>query len=115
MPIPPAALSLSLLPPPPIYKRAIFDWIFPLWATPAAAIELKYRASADTGMDAGMLQARLAREAASLEGVKRNSAKLTTQAAVADFVFREHAAYAAYQPLLAAAHEKEDPVLVSTY
>ena len=66
-------------------------------------------------MDAGMLRVRRAREAASLEGVVRNSAKLTTRAAVADFVFSKHAAYAAYRPPRAATHEEEDPVLVSTY
>jgi uncharacterized SAM-binding protein YcdF (DUF218 family) len=74
--------------------RMIFDWIFGLPpADPPYALD--YHALPDRGLTAAGLEARRAKEAARMEGLRRTSPHIASLAALHRWLFTEHRAYAA--------------------
>jgi hypothetical protein len=73
---------------------AIFHWIFELRG-PGRATGLGFEGAPNAGMDEGALAARVAKERASLEGVRQLAGRLRTLDQVHQWLFTEHAAYRA--------------------
>lgn len=73
--------------------QTIFEWIFQL-SSPAEPYRLTFEAVPDIGITAMALQARQAREHASLQTVFHLRSRLTTLPDVHRWLYTEHAAYA---------------------
>ena len=74
--------------------RMVFDWVFGLPpADPPYA--LYYHTVPDRGLTGERLEARLAKEAARVEGLRRTIPRIPSLAALHRWLFTEHRAYAA--------------------
>ena len=76
-------------------SRAIFEWVFALPAADGSApLKPRFLSTPDEGLDGGVVAARAAREAASLETLKGNAARVRSMAAFHAWINDTHACYA---------------------
>jgi uncharacterized SAM-binding protein YcdF (DUF218 family) len=74
--------------------RMVFEWVFGA-AGADGPYELDFAAAADVGLSAAALAARRAKERAAVEALQPLVARLSTLAAIHEWLFRKHALYAA--------------------
>ncbi len=90
--------------------KACFDWVFSA-VGPDTGYDLTYQSAPDEGLASAALAARVAKELAAIELRAPERARLRTVAAIHEWVFTQHEAYAVgLQPT-----PTTDPLLLASY